>query len=435
MTQSMIFGGVLGRAALMAALVAATATAASAETPPAPAQGWQALIGCWEPVAPISAPLPDSTRGHMVCVLPVDGSSSLDFVTIADGRATERERVDATGTRQPLTRDDCSGWQSAEWSAGGHRLFLRSELTCTGGLKRTSTGVISMPTTSEWVDVQSVAVGERRSVRTLRYRETNNYGAVPAAEMAALGGRQFSIGVSAARLAAATPVSAEELLDVTRRLDVAAVEGWLAQQQIGFRADAGQLVKLADAGLPSSLIDVVVALSYPERFTVAAVEPKANNELLGPIDRSYGPGGGYYDPFWDPFYGSRFDRRYYSPFGYSLYDGYGGYGRYGRYGYGVGYPSRPVVIIVTPDSAAAGGGRVVKGRGYTRRADTSPEPTSDRRRADSDGPSSSGARGSGSAGTSSTGRPAGASSGGSSSGGSSSGERTAKRRPPPGDSN
>src|SRR5687768_1890856 len=140
MRDSMNFGAASGRLALATALVAVTAAAASAT--PAPFQGFQALVGCWEPVATARDSAPDIARGHLVCVVPIEGTSAVEFVTIVDGKAAERERVDASGTRQPLTRDDCSGWQSAEWSATGHRLYLRSELTCAGGLKRISTGVI-----------------------------------------------------------------------------------------------------------------------------------------------------------------------------------------------------------------------------------------------------------------------------------------------------
>ena len=430
MNNPMNHGALLGRVTAAAALLVGTAVAAAASAP-APVQGAQALAGCWEPVAPITragantpapAVTPDSARAHLVCILPVDGTSSMDFVTIADGKASARERVDASGTRQPLTRDECSGWQSAEWSGDGHRLFLRSELTCAGGLKRTSTGVISMPTTNEWVDVQAVTVGAQKSVRTLRYREARSYAGVPAAEAEALGARPFSVSVNSARLAAATPVSAQELVDASRRLDAPALEAWLAQQHIAFKADAGQLVRLAEAGVPGSVIDMVVALSYPERFTVAAAGPAGSEPLRRPIDRPYGRGvyGGY-DPFWDPFY--RMDRRYYSPYGYSLYGGYGPYGSGYYDGYYMG--TRPVVIVVTPDSAR-GGGRVVNGRGYTQRSSPSSDPASSSR-GRSRPSSASEPSGSGSSGGASTG----SSSGSSSSGGSSSGERTAKRRPPP----
>ncbi len=406
-------GSRLTRATLVVALVAGTAASASAATPPL-VPTWQALFGCWEPVATARDSVPDSTRSHLVCVVPVDGGSAVDMVTVVDGKVVERERVDASGNRQPLTRDDCSGWQSAEWSTTGQRVYLRSELTCAGGLKRVSTGVISMPSTTEWLDVQSVGVGERKAVRALRYREARLSAEIPAEILAALGDRSFSLG--AARLAAATPVTPADLIDVSRHLDAAAIEVWLVEQELAFAADAKQLVQFADAGVPTSVIDMVVALSYPDRFRVAA-QPRPDRVGAGSFDRPrYGAGGGGFDPFWDPYYGSRYDRRYYSPYGYSQYGQ--------QYGYDSGwYPNqRPVIIIVapsdpdtTPGATARGGGRVVNGRGYTRRPDPPAAPDVERIRpveqSDSRG-SSSGSSGS----TGSSGSDEG---------------RTAKKRPPP----
>lgn len=407
----------LTRATLVAALVAGTAATASAATSTI-VPSWQALLGCWEPVATARDSVPDSARSHLVCVVPVDGGSAVDMVTVVDGKVVERERVDASGIRQPLMRDDCSGWQSAEWSSTGQRVYLRSELTCDGGLKRVSTGVISMPSTTEWLDVQSVGVGERKAVRALRYREARSTAEIPAEIVAALGDRFFSL--SAARLAAAAPVTPADLIDVSRHLDAAAIEVWLVEQELAFSADARQLVQFADAGVPASVIDMVVALSYPDRFRVAA-QPRPDRVGLRSLDRPryMGAGGGGYDPFWDPYYGSRYDRRYYSPYGYSQYGQ--------QYGYDSGwYPNqRPVIIIVapsdpdtTPGATARGGGRVVNGRGYTRRPDPPPAPDVERvrpvERDDSRG-SSTGSGSSGSTGSS----------------GSSDEGRTAKKRPPP----
>lgn len=422
----------LTAATLVAGFMLGAPAPASAETPKL-APGWQALLGCWEPVATARDAAPDSTRAHLVCVVPVAGGNAVDMVTVVDGRAVERERVDASGARVPLTRDDCSGWQSAEWSATGSRLYLRSELTCEGGLQRTSTGVISMPTPSEWVDVQSVTVGERKAVRALRYREARASVPRPAEVTEALGPRPFA--TSTARMAAAAPVSPADLLDVTRRLDAAAVEVWLVEQELAFVADAKQVVQFADAGVPASVIDMVVALSYPDRFSVssAAPEERVSEPRSEVFDarRGSGYGVGRYDPFWDPYYGSRYDRRYYSPYGYSQY----GYG----YGYGSGwYPGyRPVIIVEGPSQpgttpVARPRGRIVNGRGYTRGDSVAspdvdrsrPAPTTRDRTRDTDSSTGS-ARGS------SGGSTGGSSGSTGSSGSSGSGERTAKRRPPP----
>ncbi len=412
-------------ATLIAALIGGPAQSAALETP-ALAPGWQALLGCWEPVATARDAAPDSTRAHLVCIVPVNGTTAVDMVTVVDGKVVARERVDASGARLPLTRDDCSGWQSAEWSSAGQRVYLRSELTCEGGLTRTSTGVLSMPTPTEWIDVQSVAVGERRAVRALRYREARASVARPLEVTEALGSRPFS--TSTARLAAAMPVSPADLIDVSRHLDAAAIEVWLVEQGLGFRANAQQLEQLANRGVATSVIDMVVALSYPERFSVAAT-PQPRDERSGrgfDARRGVASFGGY-DPFWDPYYGSRYNRRYYSPYGYSQY----GY----DYGYGSGwYPNTsPVIIVVGEPQPGTGatragpaGGKVVNGRGYTRRPDPTPAPDVERLRPQP-----------GSSGSGSSGAPAGSagSAGSSGSSGSSGEERTAKRRPPPTASN
>jgi len=420
--------GVLAVAAMIG--VAQSASAAPVHESVAP--GWQAFFGCWEPLMapPGTLPpgvLPDTARAHLVCVVPVEGSSAVDMVTVVNGQVVERERVDATGTASPTRKDDCAGTRSATWSTVGQRLYVRSELVCDGGLRRTATGVISMTSINEWMDVQSVAVGEQKAVRVLRYREAGPSATVPAEITAALGSRPFS--VSTARLAATAPVTTADIVDVSRNLDEAGAEVWLLEQRLAFTADSKRLVELTKAGVPDGVIDLVVALSYPERFAVdlnrREIETRPGEPNLGgsSMRPGYGAYGGGWDPMWDPYYGSRYGRRYYSPYGYSQY-GYG-YGYGGGYGW---YPGqRPVVIVVTPPvTEAQREGRAVKGRGYTRtRPDDDGSATPDRR---SGSGSSSG--GSASSGGSSGG---GSSAGGSSSGGSSSGGstgRTAKPKPP-----
>ncbi len=127
-----------------------TLTSAAHAASPTTAPTWQALVGCWEPVVDATTAVPDSARGHILCIVPVSGSTTaVDMITVSDGRIVERERVDAAGTQVPVRRDECSGWQRASWSSVGQRLYLRSELNCEGGLGQKSTGVISMLSVNE----------------------------------------------------------------------------------------------------------------------------------------------------------------------------------------------------------------------------------------------------------------------------------------------
>jgi hypothetical protein len=345
--------------------------------------------------------------GRLVCVVPASGASgasgasAVEVVTAVDGEVTARERVEATGERRPVTRDGCSGWESAEWSADARRVYLRSEHECAGGLRQRSSGVFAISPAGEWLDVQGVSAGGHAGVRVLRHRQAAVPASLPAELRTALAGRGFATG--AARTAAAAPIDAREVVEASRQVDAPVVEAWLAERGQGFAIDGRGLVALADAGVPERVIDMMVALSYPKVFAVnpatrqgelrpAADSGRAADRFAG--DPRIGP-----TVFVDPYgYG-------YSPFGWSRYSPFG----YSPYGYGFGwYPGTgPVIVIRDPDGGGvepASRGRAVKGRGYTREerggstgADAAP------RGSVRDGPSRSGSGSNGRASSGSTG--------------------------------
>ena len=372
-------------AALLTAALLLAPTAAPAQQAPAARVGWQALAGCWEPVAG-----PDPAA---VCVLPL-GGSVVEMVTVADGRVASRERLDASGERQPGTRESCAGWDRARWSADGRRLYLKSEHTC-DALQLRGSGVIAMPSPDEWIDVRGVGVvGGPVDVRMRRFRALADAGVLPAElarEVAALGER--SAVRAAARASAAAPLGTAEVIDASRELDAGVLEAWLVENGDGFALDARRLTAMAEAGVPGSVIDVVVALTYPRKFAIerrvpgapgsVAVAPSVADSASGAGTQARGarPCRDYsvlmarcYDDV--PGYSSSgygYSPYGYSPYGYSPYGLGGGFGLGGwGYGYGNGYGNgygggTPPVIVVRPRDA---GGRVVKGRGYTRGAGT-----------------------------------------------------------------
>jgi hypothetical protein len=184
------------------------------------------------------------------------------------------------------------------------------------------------------------------------------------------------------------------------------VQTWLAERGEGFTLDAKQLVALEKDGVAPQVIDIMVALTYPQVFALDRSRvggPAAENTA------SAGSGRTVYAYAWDSFY-SPFGYRYgYNPYGY-------GYG----YGYGGWYYDRPV-IIVRPSDNEREHGKVVKGRGYVRGG--SIDRSSGSSGGSSDVRASRGGSGSGSS-------SSGSSSKGSSSSGSGSSGRTAKPRPP-----
>jgi hypothetical protein len=255
-----------------------------------------------------------------------------------------------------------------------------------------------------------VKVGSNSGVRVVIYGRVPAPAALDAATKAALEGN--SLATSTAVLSASDAVTIANVVEATKRVDPVVVQTWLTQRGQGFGIDAKKLTELADAKVPSNVIDVMVALSYPQSFAINLAQ--ADGQVI-PTDQTrasgeeaYRPGPTVYINSWDPLYSGSYG--YYSQYGYR--------GGLGYSGYYPGYWYQGVPVVITRPSGSVDGaapdtrGRMVKGSGYTRPSDGG-----------SGTPRSSTSGGSGSGGSTST------SSGGSS--GSSGGEtRTAKPRSP-----
>lgn len=355
---------------------------------------WQPWIGCWQPAAPEASVLSSSTTRNnavpLVCVIPATttaASSGVNVVTITDGKIVARDTIDASGQRVARSKDGCNGVENANWSADGHRLYVSSDFTCPGGLKRTSSGLFAISPTGEWVNVQAVNAAGSKGVRTQHYTDAGTSRALPREISEALRGRDLAI--STARAAAGTRLSNANIVEASRNLDSTVVAAWIIDRGQGFAVDARQLVALADGGVPSDVTDAMVAVSYPKAFVLNRPSDFADGGVSGPsqdvsgvdIERAsqrnvrvmmmpeYSPFG--YSPF--DYYGYGTSPYGYSPYGYSPY-GYSryGYSAYGGYyspyaGYGSGYGGLypPPIIVLKGTEPSPPRGYVVKGHGYT----------------------------------------------------------------------
>ena len=325
------------------------ATAAAAFLAPAIAHAesadarWLAFIGCWRPVAEGAAPAPD----HIVCVQPE--GAGVAIATFVDGVEQSRTTVVADGAPRRVEDSACAGSEIASWSGDGRRVYLRSDLVCEGGLARQSFGVLALATERSFIDVQAVGVEGEHTARTLRYAELPSSlypdGVQPPSDVRA---------VETARLFASSALRAEDVIEASRTLPAEALDGLLAAKGHGMRLDRDRLVQLHEAGVAASTLDVIVALSYPERFAVAYGGEEERENIQRPATH-WGSTAttSWYDDPWNSRY--RYSRFGYGGYYYSPY----GYDRYG-WGYGTG----PVIIVDTsrPDNRSA---EAVKGRGYS----------------------------------------------------------------------
>lgn len=394
---------------------------------------WQGWIGCWQPVTTqsldmLSANSARNPKSPLVCVVPAAEQSTLTGVvlaTVVDVKVVAREPIEASGQTYASTgTDGCPGTKSAAWSTDGQRVFVRSENTCPGGLKRTSSRVLAMAPTGDWVDVQGVNTGGNTGVRTLRYRDAGMPGNLPSVILEALSGH--SLAANTARIADGAPLTTADVVEASHKLDPAVVEAWLVERGQKFTLGAKQLIELADAGVPSNVTDAMVALSYPKAFAVDRSLHPGDGSALNAATETYGYSstGRNIPVMMEPAspydyseYGYGYSPYGYSPYGYSPFSSFYSPLGYGGVAYGGWYWNRAPVIILRGDQPAQHTGYVVKGHGYTQSDPTSVSGSTAHPRTTVSPPASGSSN------------SAGRSSGSSSSGASSGSGRTAKPRP------
>jgi hypothetical protein len=307
---------------------------------------WLPWIGCWDGAAMTAESAPES---YLVCFRPLDTAAGVQIETYAEGTLFTLEEMRADGTPVAIEEDGCVGTQSARWSSDDARVLLESEMSCGPLLARSTTGTLAiLPDGFGWVEIQAVRSGDTEPLVGIRTF-------VPAAEarLAELGVADPTAGgglaVVTARGRAGAALSPDAIAELVERTGPSVAGALVIERGESFDLDADLLRELAARGVPGEVLDVMVAVTYPDRFTVlggsegselalrtapeAAATPQRVVRGVAPWPyrpRGYGYspfgfGYGYYDSYWDPF----------SPFGY-------------RRGYGFGYYDYPRVIVVGP---------------------------------------------------------------------------------------
>jgi hypothetical protein len=321
---------------------------------------WSRWTGCWELVmenaregapspttagrAPRTQP-PDPDRPQ-VCVeaTPAGGAT---FTTKVGTQTPIIQTVIADGKDRPVTEDGCSGIQRAEWSSDGLRLFAHAELTCKGdqGMRLVS-GLAMLGPDGRWTDVQSVNIAGRESFRVRQYRRATD-------------------NVPTVSTIAATTLTLEDIKEASAKVSPRALEAALVETRASFALTSKSLLDLQAAGVPATVVDLIVALSYPDRFVIertARVDRAFPPIIEDPLAPGWGFGSdffGFYSPMWGPYYYSPY---YYSPFAYPYGGFYPFYYGGGYYPIDVGGGGGGGDIADRP----SGRGRVVDGQGYTR---------------------------------------------------------------------
>jgi hypothetical protein len=405
---------------------------------------WLPWLGCWQS-ATERVVSPDAR----VCFVPA-ATGQVERITIIAPDPTSPipagQPLIADNNDHPIVDDECTGVLRVDWSADGHRMFTGSERACIDEVAGKTSSISLLVPGPAWVAAEVVETSGRETVRVHRYRRV----AVPDSLAARLPADVVADADAAADRLSTNRLTVAHIIDASSRVNSHALEAVVLENNVPFLLTVQGLKALSKARVDESLIDLMVAVSYPDHFKIdqpSAASGSASDDWYGyagatmwndlPAMCSY--------PFFDPVfcYGS-------ASF---LYYAYQAYGRpYYAPPSVIVSPQPPIQAVPVP---TAGTARAVNNAGYTRVRESGPTPTpnsstngtrsstasaqrtSTRPRSgasgatpssDSSSSSGSSSAGSSSAGSSSSGSSNGAAGGGYSSGGGGDTGRTAVPR-------
>ena len=322
---------------------------------------WLPWLGCWQlseeefqspdGTAPLELESQEVRERTSVC-LTMNGPEVKMTVSEGDQLLVERA-INANGSRRDIVDNECRGWEENRWSRDGHRLFTKSEIRCDDMPTRILSGISFLTSTSNWVDVQFVEMGDHQQLEVRRYNPSkSNTGGNIGGALGTAAAIQSS-AISQARRESAEPPDMADVMEASRSTAVRAVEALLVETEPQLSLNSNALVGLDDAGLNHDIIDLLVAQSFPDRFVIERRGRRGtwSSRQAGNF-RGFGGFGGFYDPIWYsdlyPYYITPLGSRYWG-------------GRYNPYFYGSTVMS-PFVIIPNLQGSA----RAVNGSGYTR---------------------------------------------------------------------
>lgn len=270
---------------------------------------WLPWIGSWRIVSnTVNTSESDLTEEYILTVSPGDDNNSVTIKTCLDQTVISEEKITADGVRRSLPDEGCTGWYLYSWSETGKRLLLNSESSCQDNPLRLISGISFIDNKGEWLNIRLLKSGEEKAVTISRYRNVDSYQATPGSINAA--DPVFS------RISAGTALSISEIIELSSRIEPEVLEAAIIELRKPFPINSKQLTLLADAEVPSQIVDIMVALSFPEKFTVEQISTSTAPKPAPPMPyRDFGPPYPYW-PYGHHLYSWYWDSYIYSPYSY-----------------------------------------------------------------------------------------------------------------------
>ena len=177
----------------------------------------------------VPAPRSRANAGALVCVTPA-ATGGATMTTYINDRAVLTETIVADGSQRAITEPDCRGWQRAEWSALGARVYAAAEITCQAQPARKVSGMGMMIAGPTWIDIQTIESNGGKSLRVRRYHRASD---------------QSRAGVSPALTAATMPLggrlSLSDVKEASKKVVPETLQAALVELKSGFDLNGKRL--------------------------------------------------------------------------------------------------------------------------------------------------------------------------------------------------
>jgi hypothetical protein len=300
---------------------------------------WYPWLGCWQ--ADSDAVAANRAGARYTCIVPTAHPTAVDVVSLIGASIVSRSRIDVNGRSHAIDEGGCQGDETATWSDTRHRLYLRSNYSCSG-VEGTSTRMFAIASGGDWLEVETVRAGGGSVDHVTRRHDAGVPADAPAEIARLLAGR--SLAVSTARAAAAAPISAADVIEAVHSVDAGTVRSWLVASNAHVQLTGADAQALMHADVPTSVMQAMMgetnaaasdaddanrrADEYLRSTSMAASGIAAQGEAPQPaVGGVICNAAGCYTPMGNAY--SPYNGYSYSPYGaypYPVTPYYGGYG-------------------------------------------------------------------------------------------------------------
>jgi uncharacterized membrane protein YgcG len=202
----------------------------------------------------------DLNRNTVVEIRLTEDGTGIEISRKVPDQLDVNEVLIPNGNKQPVKTQDCTGWQTTKWVPEAGLLISSSEMDCKALGSMTTSTLKMILARDQMVDILAVKVAgqTRLAIRRLALRHEES----PAMES------QSSLAIAAARAALGRPWSLDTIIQLSRTIDTPILEAALLEKQDELKLTSNSLKKLQSAKVPTKIVDLLVALAFPDKFDV-----------------------------------------------------------------------------------------------------------------------------------------------------------------------